>query len=150
MSSPANPSKTCAHCSQKAISACAGCIAAPDTATTWYCGASCQKAGWDNHKEACKASQVRKSLYRAGEIAQHIFYMYREKVFNKFVLSVECNADGIKTNIQFALNQEKLFVPFPDSVCVDQADKQALLSCYACADGLAYMHGLVQSLLRGE
>lgn len=81
---------------------------------------------------------------------QHVFYMYREKVFDKFVLSIERNGDHIKTNIRYASNQEKFFVAFPKEVCVDLADKQALLSCWACADALAYMHGLVKSLLRGE
>ena len=92
---------------------------------------SCQKADWNNHKGTCKASQARNFLFRAGEIAHHTFYVYREKVFDEFVLSVERNKDHIKTKD-------------------DQADKQALLSCWACADALAYMHGLVKSLLRGE
>lgn len=66
------------------------------------------------------------------------FYTYRVKVFDKFVLSVERNGDHIETKIQYAFNQDEFFVPFPDEVCGDQADKQALLSCFACTDALAY------------
>lgn len=94
MSSPATPSIECEHCTHKATLACAGCKVAPTTAvdtfkTTWHCGVSCQKADWNNHKETCKASQARKSSFRAGEIAQYTFYTYRVKLFDKFVLSVE-------------------------------------------------------------
>ena len=81
---------------------------------------------------------------------QRVFYMYREKVFDKFVLSVERSEDHIKTAIRYAFQQDEFFVPFPDEVCFDKLDKQALLACWACADALAYMHGLVKNLLRGE
>lgn len=155
MSAPATPPVICVHCKQKAILACAGCIAVPAAAisfceTTWYCGMNCQKDDWSRHKKICRQGQARRSLFRAGEIVQRTFYMYREKVFDKFVLSVERNEDHIKMAIQYAFKQDEFFVPFPDEVCVDDADKQALLACWACADALAYMHGLVKSLLRGE
>lgn len=146
---------TCVHCKQKAILACSSCIAAPValsglSETTWYCGVNCQKADWNKHKDICKSNQARRSLYRAGDIVQHIFYMYREKVFDKLVLSVERSEEHINTAIRYASDQDDFFVPFPDQVCFDDLDKQALLACWACADAVAYMHGLVKSLLRGQ
>ena len=155
MLAPTSPPTTCIHCKTKAIFTCAGCLAASATTfgisvTTWYCGLNCQKADWNRHKETCKPSQARRSLYRAGKIVRRIFYMYREKVFDKLVLSAERSENHVRTAIRFAFDHSEFFVPFPDQVCFDQADKQALLACWACADALAYMHGLVKSLLRGE
>lgn len=63
---------------------------------------------------ACKAGQAHKSSYRTGETVQQTFYMYREEVFNKSVLSVERNGYHITTTtIEYGLHKENIFVSFP-------------------------------------
>ena len=51
-------------------------------------------------------------------------YMYREKIFDKLVLSVERSEDQIGTAIRYAFKEVAFLVPFPDDVCFDRFDKQ--------------------------
>ena len=48
-----------------------------------------------------------------------MFYMYREKIFDKLVLSVERSEDHIRTAIRYAFKKDEFLVPFPDDVCFD-------------------------------
>jgi hypothetical protein len=80
---------------------------------------------------------------------QQTFNVYREEVFNKSVPSVERNGYHITTRIEYRLDKEQIFVSFRGEFCVDQADKQAMLSFFVRADAVAYMHELVKTLLRG-
>ncbi|KAL8887544.1 MAG: hypothetical protein Q9192_006304, partial [Flavoplaca navasiana] len=44
---------------------------------------------WSDHKSHCKALAARKTLYRAADTAQALFYVYREIAFDKLVIKVE-------------------------------------------------------------
>lgn len=65
---------------------CKACKAMPNAtdgqvSSAGYCGAECQKAHWTEHKARCKAAQARQALYRAGGMAQQIFYLYTKTIY---------------------------------------------------------------------
>ena len=45
---------------------------------------------------------------------------------------------------------EDCFVPSPTELFSDEHDKKAMLRYLACGDDLGYMHGVLNSMLRGE
>lgn len=154
----------CAACNNiNATKVCKACIATPDLngkpLKTYYCDAKCQKSHWEDHKAACKAHQQRKALYRAGEIAQSVFYMYRRLVFDKKLKAVQFNGDDIVIYDDFyedgneigpARALDTCLVPFPDHLFRQERDKQAVLVFLTCTDALAYMYPLIALMLKGN
>ncbi|TAQ86697.1 hypothetical protein B7494_g4976 [Chlorociboria aeruginascens] len=132
-------SATCAHCRRPATLFCRHCrdIPASIPATT-YCSAACHAAD-------------RRTLYRAGDTLQQLFYMYREKMFDKWIVRIEerggnlyiyeAEADTVKSDLDY-------FLPFPGRLCSDDRwVKQALLTYLAGADAVAWMHDCVEHVL---
>ena len=118
-------------------------------AKTFYCNSSCQKADWTNHKKLCKFLTTRKQLYRAGNIAQQIFYIYREHAFDEVIVKVE--KEGNTLYLYEGLKHgEKVFVPFPHHLFSCKEDRNAALTNFACTDSLAFMHEIISKLLRGR
>jgi hypothetical protein len=96
MSSPTAstiPTALCAHYQKPAPQTCSGCKDVPETGskieTTHYCSTECEKSDWANHKQLCKSLQTKKAFYRAGSVLQEIFYIYREKAFDKPIAKTE-------------------------------------------------------------
>ena len=155
---------TCASCSKpSAEKHCAGCIGAPDLEgrpqQISYCNALCQKGHWQAHKQTCLALRQRKILFRAGDTAQRVFYLYRRELFDKkfkvvehegndIVLHEEDYGDGYRLNPFEAL--EQCLEPFPDILFKEKRDKEAVLTHNACTDALAYIHQLIAIMLRGK
>lgn len=144
---------SCVKCEKGATKSCSACREGiSDTGghvdTTWYCGTDCQKAHWSSHKVTCKAVQERKILYRAGDIAQLLFYMYREIVFDILITKVE------KTDRKVLLYEgeykENCFVPFPTALFPEEREKQAVLTYLACGDAIGYMHETLGNMLKSD
>ena len=78
---PENPSsKICAGCgsTDSKMSACAGChfqTAGFTTFITAYCGKTCQRAHWKQHKVSCKGAQ---RFYHAASTFQAVFALFLE------------------------------------------------------------------------
>ena len=144
----------CAHCQQNAMKSCRACAGSPndlsDKATNiWYCDTECQKGHRAAHKANCKTRQHRRIIYRAGETAQQLFYVYRKLVFEKLIVKMERMADEV------LLYEEKYedtypFVQFPATLFTNEKEKQAVLAYLACDDALIYMHRALEAMLEGE
>lgn len=74
----------CAVCSKNANLICKACKGTPDgvggLVAIYYCGAVCQKVGCKEHKPLCNAAKDRRALHRAGEIAQHLYFVSKERM----------------------------------------------------------------------
>lgn len=90
----------------------------------------------------------RKILYRGGDTLQKMFYLYRERVFDKKIAKIE-NRDGKLLIHDRDFNAEELskvatevdlIKPFPHEMCENEEDKQAVLVHLACTDAVAWMH----------
>ncbi|TVY73477.1 hypothetical protein LSUE1_G007415 [Lachnellula suecica] len=152
-----NPAPACAHCSNLAVHACSVCNNAPayeiPSKNTYYCSTQCQKDDWLTHKAVCKTLKTRKMLFRAGELLQEIFYVYREQVFDKVFVKVEKRDgkmllhQGEYPPLSKMSNALDLLFPFDPSVVSDPLDKASILTYMACGDAVAWMHDLVKYVL---
>jgi hypothetical protein len=103
------PTTRCAQCNQPANQVCKGCADTPDIdkkatiGKTYYCNSDCQRLNWSTHKSTCKRLQNRKALYRAGAILQEIFYVYREKLFDRPVDRIEVTGSLRQRNMRMEI-----------------------------------------------
>jgi hypothetical protein len=144
----------CAHCHKHASRRCVACKDSPRidnrTESTWYCTTECQKADWDAHKNLCRNLRVRRDLYRAGDLLQDIFYLYREKLFDLLIERIELR-DG-KSYVHEGhypphLTEYESLIPFPESLCQDPLDKKAPLAHISCDDAVAWMADITKHIL---
>jgi Fe-S-cluster containining protein len=154
----------CVQCSQPASQVCGGCSNAPDigdkiTEETSYCSTECQSANWPTHETACKRLQTRKALYRAGNTLQEIFYIYREKLFDRPVDRIEVTGTLEERNMKMRIYETEwpqivtnydFIQPFPSSMCNSLEEKQALLTYLTCSDAIGSMHDLIEYMLAGK
>ncbi|KAL8789980.1 MAG: hypothetical protein Q9213_000866 [Squamulea squamosa] len=88
---------------------------------------------------------MRTKLYRAADIAQALFYVYREIGFDKLIVKVE------KTTNEIVLHEGEygshVFIPFPASLFPDETDKKAVLAYLACGDAYGYLDVFLKSVL---
>lgn len=70
----------CSVYSKDANLICKGCKDTPDGAigltAVYYCGTTCQSLAWPTHKPHRKVAKDRRALYRAGDIAQDLFFIF--------------------------------------------------------------------------
>ena len=146
--------KSCAFCDKSnATQICTGCNGAPDPTITshvktLYCSASCQKGHWNAHKQDCKAHQARRVLYRASETAQKAFYLFREFTYEQNIESVAGKGGSLFLH-EGRYIDDRIFYPFPHHLLPQERDKQAALTYLTCGEAIAYMHGLLRTMLKG-
>lgn len=145
----------CAQCSKPATAACKGCKGMPDGAGRGkvevnYCGVTCQKEHWPIHKVDCKAAQVRRALYRVGDLAKAMYIMFH-KVTWKMPMGNLFNS-GRSWIVYPPPNYtgKSHMVPFPSEVFPEECDKEAILSWGNCNSALDHMHNLLKLLLKGQ
>jgi hypothetical protein len=113
----------------------------------------CQTADWKAHKTTCRRLKTRKSFYRAGELLQEVFYLYREKLFDKLIDRIE-HRDGKmyihEGRYSQLLTEYDRLVPFPTSLCQDSQDKKALLAHISCDDAVAWLGDITKHILEGN
>jgi len=144
----------CRSCGKPAERCCVACLEAPSitgglSPTTWYCGAACHRADWVAHKKGCKASKIRKTLFRAGSTAQLVFYMYREINIDWAYTTVEETNGLLNHHLGLDLCLDELVFPFSSDTALDEHSRQSLLSDYSCGDTCGFMHNLIKTLLQG-
>ncbi|KAK0111684.1 autophagy protein 6 [Cadophora gregata] len=85
--------KPCGSCSKDTWQACAGCKDAPIVISgpkpVYYCSKECQKTDWKKHKSVCQVLQRRKMIYRAGDLLQRIFNVFRKEVHGQRLAKIE-------------------------------------------------------------
>ena len=144
----------CSNCPKNATHVCKACKSMPNAtdgqvSSTWYCGAECQKAHWTEHKAQCKAAQVRQALYRAGVLAQQIFYLYTKNTYmwNPGRIEKIGKAWLIHTSVYTGTS---LPMRFPYAIVSDIHDQEALLTYQGCSSAVSQMHNVVKALLKGK
>lgn len=111
----------CSYCGKETSKKCGACHGAPAyeggiVETTWYCSSNCQAADRKS-PTLCKAAEARKVLFRAGDIAQRLFYIWREIFFDKFIIKVQRNSvtNPAQIIIYEAPYDRDAFITFPDT-----------------------------------
>jgi hypothetical protein len=155
------PSDLCARCGLDAtdsILLCPHCIEGREidgTPTiTRYCRTHCLEND-HNHATECEARNIRKRLYRAGEILQSVFFIWREIAFHRNIYRVQRFGDEIclwqRPGGRVAEGESiGPFFDFPHHICHDDEEKKALLSWMACNNAPQMMFALSEILLRGK
>ncbi|PVH78501.1 hypothetical protein DL98DRAFT_590244 [Cadophora sp. DSE1049] len=150
-------STTCAHCGKTAERACTGCKDVPaidgDIKTIYYCSSACQKEDWQYHKVLCKRLQTRKLFYLAGSVLQEMFYMYREKMFDKLIARID-KTQGRLIVYEGRYNplitaETDCLIQFPSKLCQTEKEKQSVLVHLACDDASAWLHDILKYTLAG-
>ncbi|PMD46813.1 hypothetical protein L207DRAFT_524161 [Hyaloscypha variabilis F] len=148
------PKQTCVVCQKTATQRCNACKLSPRFDGTfesiYYCMAHCQKADWKNHKKICNRLRARKSLQHAAHLLQEIFYIYREKIFDKYIVKIDKKHE--KLYIHEGLYPEsstayEYIMPFPYKLFHNESDKRAVLVHWACDDAVGWMQEVVEYVL---
>lgn len=168
MSSAVQTSQPCSHCRKQATQPCHGCHGAPgyereEPVKTNYCNAACQKADWDSHRELCGRLRARKTLFRAADTIQQIFYLYQK---NKWVWNLEKvervqdswhqhdNEPIEKCNLLYFYISSQFIGSFPhafpDFLFIGDREKESALAYMNCHDSILSMHDMVKSMLQGK
>jgi MYND finger len=162
MSSP--DSGACAHCHKQSTKKCTGCLGAPiygkATAVTFYCSKDCQVADRLRHKSECRKLQARKSLARAAQLLQGIFYRIRMHAYPKQMDVVQFDSMYVEGSTIYLPSPEARGVlqrpptlrQFPISFegDKDQSHVEAVLTYSGCTEVLLYLHNFAKALLGGE
>lgn len=144
----------CSNCTKHATLVCKACKAMPKATdgqllSVWYCGAECQKAHWTEHKIQCKAAQTRYALYRAGELAQQIFYRFLKATYMWNPGRIEKIGTVWLIHPRLYTGTSQL-VPFPSEIVPDKQDQEVLLTYQSCNAAVSGMHNVVETLLKGK
>jgi hypothetical protein len=152
----------CAKCDKPAQIHCADCADGVNMngvpTKTVYCDSACREADHEKHAKSCAIKNNRKELYRAGELLQSTFYIWREVAFDMKVEQVEKKKRNKSGKNVLVLRQGKYsddpnegpLYPLPVLAHLDEKDKQSILSYSACSDAMCYFVNLSQKLLSGE
>ena len=142
----------CAVCDSTDVTRCTGCLDHRDdngvASPIYYCGKACQSAHWPEHKKACKPNATTR-LFRAGELLQKIFYVYRKHAFDHNIMKV-ANKDGKLVVHTDYSEPNKPFFAFPNDAVHNLEDEQALLAFKACGDAVGIFHKLITKVLFGK
>lgn len=97
-----NPQIPCDHCGRPVplpVLICCNCgegvnkLGHPDT--TAYCSNNCRLLNREAHQKGCNDKNVRKQIYRAGELLQEAFHGWRYQVFDLHVVAIQRKQNGI-------------------------------------------------------
>ncbi|KJX93478.1 hypothetical protein TI39_contig4309g00010 [Zymoseptoria brevis] len=153
---------SCAACGQSSprpllvCTDCADGVGDDGTPTpTVYCDKVCRKANSRDHTKLCSTKNDRKELYRAGEILQAAFYIWRETAFD--VKAAQISKATRKPRKDYLVLQEGDYdvkphgplYTLPKVEHLNNNEKNAVLTCSACTDAMIYLHSLSEKLLAG-
>ncbi|KAF2255333.1 hypothetical protein BU26DRAFT_154018 [Trematosphaeria pertusa] len=133
--------KRCSHCGKTASLKCGHCKA------SWYCDVSCQKAHWSEHKPACKEADLDRTIHRAGQLLQDVFFLFREQLFDESIESIEDTGDTLF--LRDRPRKPGTLIPFPHHLVRDEKEKKMVLSTLVCHEPIGYFHDLFIQMLKG-
>lgn len=170
----AQTSQSCGYCGKIATNFCIACKGAPgpeggQIANTRYCDKACQKADWTFHRRFCRATRLRRGLYRAGLTLQLALYLFEEHFWYLPLEKKETtndtkyyreNRDPEGSRTLYVDNSGTLpsgeehlptpfLRPFPNSILPDKYEKAAVLVHLNCSEALWCMHTMIKCMLRG-
>lgn len=145
---------SCSVCSAVANLVCKACKGAPDGSEgvlgVYYCGSTCQKVGWGEHKTFCKAAKERRAVYRAGEIARQLHYTFNRNSWMWPIARAEKTDDTWWVNDGEPTTSKSAVIPFPSAMFPDIKDQRAMLSFNSCNGAVAFLHQLLNDMLKGQ
>lgn len=156
-SSPATFSAQCATCQKAASKVCTGCKDTPTRAgkidSVAYCSAECQRESWPAHKDECKSRKARLVIFRIGSTLQKIFYVFREKLFDRAIIRIE--RENGRSFIYEGLVPDPItscdyLQPFPNHLVNNDEEKRSVLSHLSCNDAIGWMHDLIKHVLTSK
>ncbi|KAH7069423.1 hypothetical protein FB567DRAFT_224064 [Paraphoma chrysanthemicola] len=133
----------CATCGAVASNKCGGCK------TSAYRSKECQVKDWPTHKLACKDIQLEKQLSRIASIAYPAYQTFREDTWDTPIVKIEDTEDALVTYDGDQALNKNFFVEFPHHLIQNERAKSAVFSMMMCNEPLAWMHDLVEELVRG-
>jgi hypothetical protein len=158
----------CAACTKPPLGqslTCPSCVDGVDEngepTSTIYCDEKCRNADAQKHASECNAKNELKEVYRAGEILQAVFYVWRETGFDLKIARVrKTNSSGkallvvregnYHTSDSKPYGSEGPFFKFPALPNLDEQDKGAILSLSSCGDAMGHLLTLHKKLLAGK
>ncbi|KXT15752.1 hypothetical protein AC579_1519 [Pseudocercospora musae] len=145
---------TCASCANsvpRPILTCFECGEHGSSANTpAYCSTKCLSEDRDSHRGHCGQGNVLQSIYRAGDLLQSAFYLWRRLGFDVNVKDIRKSGEALtlKEEISLVPHGQSILFDFPDHLVPEQNDKHKLLTFLACSDASAYMYELVKKALQ--
>lgn len=158
MGSPTVPGVTeqqssCASCGVNTNDmACTFCQGSPSygggTATTFYCCIHCSINHANLHQNDCNAAQVRRILYREGDIAKLIF----QRCFQRFskISIVGAEKTGNDMHVYQTSDTDKQSLPSLASIFPRNEDKDAALACMSSGAAIPFLRALLEQMLSGK
>ena len=138
-------------CGKPSTRVCGNCFDAPgSTLRMNYCSAECQENHRPTHDQLCDSLLSRKILFNAGSLLQDIFYIYREKTFEKCFQRIESRGGKLHIWLKSSALGGGIYdqiVPFPLNLVQNENDKKAILTLYSCEDASAWMTDLIAYFL---
>ncbi|KAH7386505.1 hypothetical protein BKA64DRAFT_145002 [Cadophora sp. MPI-SDFR-AT-0126] len=144
---------------------CAGCCDTPGQQDTYYCSPTCQGTDRPSHVQICKAVNTLRTLHRAAESLQEIYYMYRAKMFDRRVTNFEKTEEGGHTQLIIhedrsgrqtndlgylhKLSHELFGEEYQDDEDNENKDKRVILTHGVSAQSIVWMHDLIGYFLAG-
>ncbi|OQO11172.1 hypothetical protein B0A48_05428 [Cryoendolithus antarcticus] len=115
--------------------------------STWYCGTECQKAHWSIHKTECKSVNLRKHLYRAGDILQATFLAHTRTTWNYRIVNIERGVDGrLQVHSEQKYTEHRVAFQGAHLSAIEQG---ALLSHHEGVTPTSEMGGAIKQALAG-
>lgn len=152
--------RLCNVCPKEATILCENCCNTPshsnDTIITpSYCSQVCQISDLPSHKEQCLILNKRRTLFRAGEIIQSLFYIYRRTFFSGYVKEIIISEDqktmwihhyeGMGWNTIWDLVK-----PVPNELCATEEIEMSLLASLKCQESIAWFYDIINYFLESK
>jgi len=118
-----------------------------------YCSQACQEEDECNNRNDCQDIDVREGLYRASFLLQQIFYMCREKMYDRPINAIQYVDDLMilhfnRTEIDTPIDNRLL--QFLEVHCRTAEDRASLLSYMGCNYVTMYLGEVAKFLLKGK
>lgn len=150
-----HPNILCVLCSKSATQICNGCAGGLDPEggklqEIFYCGAKCQNKHWPSHAKECMDARDRRCVYRAGSLAQALFYRIRERLWSTPIVHIHKH-QGLNLHIfEGSHDGNSHTKPFQYVMVKHDLDKNAVLAFMTCRTVLVYLEAFIKEMLRGK
>ncbi|KAH7402115.1 hypothetical protein DE146DRAFT_735384 [Phaeosphaeria sp. MPI-PUGE-AT-0046c] len=133
----------CATCAKPASSKCNGCK------INVYGDKGCQALDWAKHKATCKIMQLENKLSRIAVMIHEAYLTFRENTWDTPIKRIEERPDALILHDGEQALKQQHFIDFPHKLINNPQSKMAVLCTLTCNEPLAWMHDLLEGLIKG-